>query len=126
MLTRSTRRTLAVLVGFATSAAQAQGTTAKAIPLDRNTKMQVVNGRIKWADYRGRPALNLAPLEGHEHDIDQEMFAVITDNDFQDGVIEVDPSGARREGYPADNASAHKGHVGISFRIRGDTAERLY
>ena len=30
------------------------------------------------------------------------------------------------DGYAADNASAHKGHIGLSFRVHGDTAERFY
>jgi hypothetical protein len=79
--------------------------------------------------HRGRAALNLAPLPGHERDVDQEMIAVIRDVALRDGVIEVDVSGARRAGYAADNQSAHKGHVGISFRVHGatgDSTERFY
>ena len=96
------------------------------ISLDTTTKLQLVNARALWLDYRGRRALKLAPPEGHEHDTDQEMVAILTDSDFQDGVIEVDVSGARRTGYATDNASAFKGFVGVSFRLHGDSAERIY
>src|SRR5438874_13270930 len=80
--------------------AQAPASRPVTIPLNGTTKFEMVNARIKWVDYRGRPALYLGPLEGHEHDTDQEMVAILTDTDFGDGVIEVDLSGARRAGYP--------------------------
>ncbi len=90
-------------------------------------KFEAVNGRLRSVVYRGRPALQLAPLEGHEHDVDQEMFAVLTGSDFHDGVIEFDVSGARREGYSkAEDVSGFKGIVGITFRLHGDSAERVY
>ena len=97
------------------------------ITLDADTKLDVQNARVLWVDYRGRRALKLAPREGHEHDVDQEMAAVLTESDFQNGVIEVDVSGARRKGYSTTaDSTGFKGIVGISFRVRGDSAERLY
>jgi hypothetical protein len=54
------------------------------------------------------------------------MIAVLTETDFENGTIEVDVAGARRAGYATDNASAFKGFVGLSFRIHGDSAERIY
>ena len=55
------------------------------------------------------------------------MSAILTQTDFQNGVIQVDVSGARREGYSkAEDVSGFKGIVGITFRIHGDSAERLY
>jgi hypothetical protein len=100
--------------------------SGRTIPLDSTTKFKVINARIEWVEHAGRRSLKLAPLAGHEQDVDQEMIAILEDTDFQDGVIEVDVSGARRAGYGTDNAAAHKGHIGISFRVRGDTAERFY
>ena len=95
--------------------------------LDSTTKLAAVNGRILWLDYRGRRALKLAPLEGHERDTDQEMMAVLIGSDFRNGVIELDVSGARREGYSkAEDVSGFKGIVGLTFRLRGDSAERFY
>jgi len=96
------------------------------IPLDSKTPLEVRNGRVLELEYLGRPALKLAPLPGHEHDVDQELVAVLTDTDFQDGVIELDVAGARRPGYATDNASAFKGFVGLSFRVQGENAERFY
>jgi len=101
--------------------------TEAAITLDSTTRLESINGRALWVNYRGRRALKLAPLEGHEHDTDQEMMAVLTESDFQDGVIELDVSGARREGYSkAEDVSGFKGIVGLTFRLHGDTAERFY
>jgi hypothetical protein len=97
------------------------------IPLDSTTKLVVKNARVLWVDYRGRHALKLAPLVGHERDVDQEMAAILTETDFKDGVIEIDVAGARREGYSkAEDVSGFKGIIGLSFRIHGDSAERFY
>jgi hypothetical protein len=102
------------------------GPAPSLVSIDSTTRMQLVNARALWVDHRGRRALRIAPLEGHEHDTDQEMIAILTDSDFEDGVIEVDVSGARRAGYATDNASAFKGFIGVSFRVHGDSAERIY
>jgi hypothetical protein len=78
-------------------------------------------------EYRGRRALKLVPLPGHEHAVNEEMQAVLTESDFKDGIIEVDVAGARREGYStAEDTSGFKGFIGVSFRVRGDSAERIY
>jgi hypothetical protein len=107
--------------------AQAAKPTASSIGLDPSTRLEARNARVLWVDYRGRRALKLAPLEGHEHDTDQEISAVLAGSDFGDGVIEVDVSGARRQGYStAEDVSGYKGIVGLTFRIRGDSAERFY
>lgn len=98
-----------------------------AIPLDSTTKLALKNARVLWVDYRGRRALKLAPLQGHERDVDQEMAALLIESDFKDGVIELDVAGARREGYSTtEDVSGFKGIVGLSFRIHGDSAERFY
>jgi len=109
------------------SAAQPAKTPASAIRLDPTTRLELINARALWVDYRGRRALKLAPLAGHEHDTDQETMAVLTGSDFRDGVIEVDVSGARRQGYStATDVSGFKGFVGVTFRMHGDSAERFY
>ncbi|MEO5798072.1 MAG: hypothetical protein ABIS00_01390 [Gemmatimonadales bacterium] len=98
-----------------------------AIVLTPTTQLHLENARAVWGEYRGRQAFKLAPLEGHEHDTDQEMMAVLTGSDFRNGVIEVDVSGARRDGYSkATDVSGFKGIIGITFRIHGDSAERFY
>jgi len=97
------------------------------IPLDSTTKLALTNARVLWIEYRGRHALKLAPLVGHERDVDQALVATLTETDFKDGTIEVDVSGARREGYSkAEDVSGFKGIVGVSFRVHGDSAERFY
>src|SRR5262245_53045834 len=101
--------------------------TARSQTLDSTTRLTAINARVLWIDHRGRRALKLAPLEGHEHDTDQELMAVLTGSDFRNGVIELDVSGARRQGYStAEDVSGFKGIVGLTFRLHGDSAERLY
>ena len=111
--------------GLLTNAPSAPAQTVD-VPLNASTKLVLTNTRAVEVQYRGRAALHLAPLAGHERDTDQEMSALLPDTDFGDGTIEVDVVGGRRAGYATDNASAFKGFVGISFRIHGDTAERFY
>ncbi len=118
--------TLALALPSSPSAAQAPPARDGAISLGPETPLALHNARALWVDYRGRRAMRLAPLEGHERDSDQELEAVLVGSDFHDGVIEVDVSGARRAGYATDNASAYKGFVGITFRLHGDSAERFY
>jgi hypothetical protein len=97
------------------------------IALDASTPIALTNARILWVEYRGRTALKLAPREGHERDEDQEMIALLTGSDFRDGVIEVDVAGARRSGYSTTgDSTGFKGFIGISFRVRADSAERFY
>ena len=98
---RKTISSLAIVVLLsATETAQSrQGTVPlRPVTLDSTTKLAMTNGRVLWVDYRGRRALKLAPLAGHERDVDQEMVALLSESDFKDGVIEVDVAGARRSG----------------------------
>lgn len=104
-----------------------QATAARPIPLNADTKLELSNARVVWVEYRGRPALKLAPLVGREHDTDQEMSAVLTESNFRNGVIEVDVAGARRAGYSTtQDSTGFKGIIGLSFRVHGDSAERFY
>lgn len=99
----------------------------KEIVLDAHTKATAVNGRLQPLTYRGRPALKLAPLAGHERDTDQEMTAILDGVELRDGAIDIDVAGARRSGYSTTvDSTGFKGIIGISFRVRGDTAERFY
>lgn len=126
---RSLRAALAlVAISFAAprSAAQAAPDGAARLSLDERTRLEVVNGRAIWVEHRGRQALKLAPLAGQEQATDQEISALLVGSDFGDGTIEIDVAGARRQGYATDNVSAFKGFVGLSFRARGDSAERFY
>jgi hypothetical protein len=103
---------------------QAVGQTSA---LDPTTKLEVVNAQVRWVDYRGRHALNLAPLSGHEHAVNEEMTAILTESDFKDGTIELDVAGARRAGYSkAEDITGFKGMIGLSFRVQGERAERFY
>lgn len=121
---------LATLVGSLSQAPTASGAQTRGatepLALTPRTPLTLVNARAQWTIYRGREALHLLPLPGQEQASDQEMWAELGGSDFTDGTIELDVAGARRAGYATDDASAFKGFIGVSFRVRGDTAERFY
>lgn len=95
--------------------------------LDSTTRLELSNAQVQWVTYRGRRALKLAPLPGHEHAQNEEMSAVLTESDFKDGTIEIDVAGARRAGYSkAEDITGFKGMIGVSFRVQGERAERFY
>jgi hypothetical protein len=128
-----TREISSVLVAMAVVLAPALGKAqpsslpqSTAISLSPETKLDVINGRVRWIEHRGRLALNLYPLPGQELGTDQELSAVLVGSDFGDGEIEIDVSGTRRAGYSDANSAGFKGFIGISFRVRGDSAERFY
>lgn len=115
------------LLGLAPVAAQAQGKASQPVPLTASTPIAFTNARGLWMEYRGRAAMKLAPREGHERDQDQEMIALLTGSSFSNGTIEVDVAGARRAGYSTTgDSTGFKGFIGVSFRVRGDSAERFY
>lgn len=67
--------------------------------------------------HRGRRSVRL--LDNHEQDADEHAIAILTDSNFQDGVIEARLAGAVREGA-GDFA---RGFVGIAFRVQPDGAQ---
>jgi hypothetical protein len=98
------------------SSGQAAKLSGGAITLDTATKFDLVNADMKWVEYRGRHALKLVPLSGHEHAQNEELMAVLADSDFRDGAIELDVAGARRQGYSiAEDERGFKGMIGVSF-----------
>ena len=98
-----------------------------AVRLDSTTALEPKNARVLWVEYLGRRALKLAPLVGHERDTNQEMEVALTQSDFRNGVIQLDVSGARRGGYrKAEDITGFKGMIGVTFRLHGDSAERIY
>ena len=96
------------------------------IPLDARTPMTLINGRALWVEYRGRKAMKLAPLAGQERATDQEISAVLTGTDFEDGTIEVDVAGARPPGRYESYVELEAGAwTTLRIVVAGATA-RLY
>jgi hypothetical protein len=112
---------------LAISAGKDTKSSASALRLDSSIKFDLINANVKWVDYRGRHALKLVPLPGHEHSQNEELLAVLTESDFKDGTIELDVAGARRQGYStAEDLSGFKGMIGVSFRIQDEKRETIY
>jgi hypothetical protein len=100
---------------------------AAKIRLDSTTKLELTNADIKWVDYRGREALHVVPLPGHEHAVNEVMVATLSESDFKDGSIEVDVAGARRQGYSTfEDERGFKGVIGVSFRVQDQKGETFY
>ena len=85
--------------------------------------VSVVKSNAEVVTYRGRKAVHLVPLAGHEVE-EGAMLAILTGLDFKDGTIEVDVAGAPRAGAPADM----RGFIGIMFRVQaqGRRGENFY
>lgn len=116
-----------LLLPWRVSLGQAPKVLNSSITLDDSTKLELVNAGSKWLDYRGRHALKLVPLPGHEHAQNEELLAILADSNFQNGAIELDVAGARREGYSKDEGlGGFKGMIGVSFHIQGDKRETIY
>lgn len=72
--------------------------------------LEVLNAKVEAAEYRGRHAVKLVPVEGSHEDY---MLAILPKSEFKDGTIEVNLAGAPRAGTPADS----RGFIGIAFRV---------
>jgi hypothetical protein len=96
---------------------------AAAALLASSGKLQVINATAHDATYKGREAVTLVPLEGHEHS-DEDMLAIVPGTEFEDGTLEVDVSGAPRPGM----GPGAKGFVGLAFRVQkdGEGSELFY
>ena len=116
-----------LLLPFVISFGQARKMPNSSTALNDSTRFELVNAGTKWVEYRGRHALKLAPLPGHEHAQNEELMAILADSDFKNGTIELDVSGARRAGYStAEDERGFKGMIGVSFHIQGDKRETIY
>jgi hypothetical protein len=101
--------------------------SASKVSLDSTTKLDLINADVKWVEYRGRHALHVVPLPGHEHAQNEVMQAVLAASDFKDGTIELGVAGARRSGYSTvEDERGFKGVIGVSFRIDDKKAETFY
>ena len=83
----------------------------------------VVNGRAEVVTFRGRSAVHLvaAPETAGK---DRNVLAILGGEEFKDGTITLDVSGAPRPGMPDDA----RGFVGLSFRTgeHGEWSEVFY
>lgn len=104
----------AALLGLSPFAAPDSTAAGDQDPLASITRLQFIESRGQVVSYRGRPALELMPLEGHEND-DAELLAIVTGSDFKDGTLEVDVAGAPRAG----SGPTSRGFIGIAFRVQG-------
>ena len=105
---------LAGTIFAARDARHAAGKPAIHLRLNSAVGLEPMNGGLKVVAYRGRQALQLVPLAGHEQS-DDSMLAVVTGSDFQDGTIELEVAGAPRK----DAAPNMRGFIGLAFRMQG-------
>ncbi|HXJ82561.1 MAG TPA: hypothetical protein VMS64_28230 [Candidatus Methylomirabilis sp.] len=91
--------------------------------LDTVNGLEPVNGRAEVAPYRGRQAVHLVSLPGHESPRDS-ILAILLGTDLGDGTIEAEVAGAPRPGAPPDA----RGFIGIAFHVQphGSRYECIY
>src|SRR3954470_14421716 len=95
---------------------------AAASLLSAPEKLNVLNGTVEKAKHQGRDAVKLLIAKGKEHS-DEDAMAIVPATDFEDGTLEVDVSGAPRQG----TGPSSKGFVGLAFRVKdGENFELLY
>jgi hypothetical protein len=78
-------------------------------------ELKVLNGTAEIVTYRGRRAVHLIPAADRQRP-DAAISAIMSDSDFENGIIEAQVAGAPRAGAPPDA----RGFVGISFRVQPD------
>jgi hypothetical protein len=102
---------------------QSSKTPQATFALDRVDGLELVNAKAAAVEYRGRTAIHLSPLPGHESG-DEALIAILKGSDFKDGTIEVEVAGRPR----ADAAPDMRGFIGVLFRVQsqGAQAENFY
>ena len=113
---------LLILTGVLALLASAQSQHVKSIALQPDA-VEPINTIVKQASYKGRTAVQLLPPPGKEQS-DEAMMAILPATRFNDGIIELEVSGAPR----ADATPDMRGFVGIAFRVqsKGDKYECVY
>src|SRR5215831_20617128 len=92
--------------------------TARTIPLDEPSAMQLRDVRAERVTYKGRAALRVTDAGGANIP-NGGRLAILNKTDFQDGVIEI-----ALTGEPAANAGeGARGFVGVAFRVNLDAAK---
>ena len=91
------------------------------LSLGRVEDLQLVAGRAERVRYRGKDAIHLQALEGHEHD-DEFTLAVLRGSKFTNGTIELDVSGAPQPGL----ASGARGFIGLAFHVQSPADSGRY
>jgi hypothetical protein len=81
--------------------------------LDSAAGLKLVNTRAAVETYRGRKAVRLKPLEGHERG-DESMLALVTGTDFHDGTLELEVAGTASPG----SEPGMRGFLGLAFRVQ--------
>lgn len=114
-----------VTAGAALHVALGQGEMRQRVLVDPDYARfsEVVNGRAKVVEYRGRRAVALVPA-AETKGKDASMLAIFAGPEFKDGTIEIEVAGAPRADAPEDS----RGFVGIAFRAgaHGEWSEIFY
>ncbi len=82
--------------------------------LDSLSQLELHQVRADLVTYRGRRAVRL--VESDQEPPGDHAFAIVSDTDFMDGVIETALAGALRPDAPQEM----RGFVGIAFRVQPD------
>ena len=90
---------------------------ARSVSLDSLDQLKLLNVKTETVEFKGRKALRV--LDAATSDIgDDGRLVVLSNTDFQDGIIEVDLAGEPRPGA----GEGARGFVGIAFRVAADAS----
>src|SRR6185295_18629218 len=90
-------------------------THAQTFPLDSPDQLKLVSVKAEAVTFKGRKAVRIHDAAPQNLG-DEGRLAVLSNTDFQDGVIEVDLAGEPRPGA----GEGARGFVGIAFRVAPD------
>lgn len=102
----ASRKIMSLFIAFVLYGGISSG-WAQSIPLSAQ-KLEPVNVKLEDVSYKGKKAVRVISLDG------AETMAIIKDNTFENGVIEIDVAGAT---LSTASATA-RGFIGIAFRTR--------
>jgi hypothetical protein len=88
---------------------------AQTWPLDSTTPLSVLHAKADITTYRGRQGLRMVNVAAADNS--PWALAAVSGSDFEDGTIEVDVAGLRREGA----MEAARGFIGVAFRLQDAT-----
>jgi hypothetical protein len=115
--------TTVFLAGGVGSTGQDGNSRVVTYPLDTTDGLELIHTQAQVVNYRGRRALHLTAVRGHEKD-SGSMIALVTGTDFEDGSIEVEVAGA-----PIAEMDANaRGFIGVVLRAQqhATKAENIY
>jgi hypothetical protein len=114
---------MALSIGSLRVSGEAPKKGMRTLTLDSTEEVEVIGGTPEVTVHNGRRALRLIALPEAQR-TDDAILALVRDEDFRNGTLEIEVAGAPRPGAPADD----RGFIGMAFRCQqhGSRREVMY